>query len=62
MNLQLSRLSELTSALQLPGIDANACDLAQQAAKEDLKNFYKNSCTFQLLNQNKKTLIHKFKL
>lgn len=35
MNLQLSRLSELTSTLQLAGVDANACDLAQQAAKEE---------------------------
>lgn len=35
MNLQLSRIGELTSALQLPGIDANACDLAQQAAQQE---------------------------
>ena len=35
MSLQLSRINELTLALQLPGVDANACDLAQQAAKEE---------------------------
>ena len=35
MNLQLSRITELTSQLQLAGMDANACDLAQQAAKEE---------------------------
>ena len=35
MNLQTSRITELTLELQLPGIDANACDLAQQAAKEE---------------------------
>ncbi|WP_039907136.1 IS21-like element helper ATPase IstB [Candidatus Regiella insecticola] len=35
MNLQLSRIGELTSELQLPGIDANACDLAQQAAQQE---------------------------
>ena len=35
MNLQLSRIGELTSELQLRGIDANVCDLAQQAAKEE---------------------------
>lgn len=35
MNLQTSRITELTLELQLPGIDANAGDLAQQAAKEE---------------------------
>jgi DNA replication protein DnaC len=35
MNLQLSRISELATALHLPGIDANASDLAQHAAKEE---------------------------
>jgi DNA replication protein DnaC len=35
MNLQQARIGELTAELQLPGIDANACDLAQQAAKEE---------------------------
>lgn len=35
MNLLLSRIGELTSELQLLGIDANACDLAQKAAKEE---------------------------
>ncbi len=34
MNLQLSRLSELTAELQLAGMDNNAVDLAQLAAKE----------------------------
>lgn len=29
MNLQLARIGELTAALQLQGIDANACGLAQ---------------------------------
>lgn len=35
MNLQQARIGELTAELQLPGIDASACDLAQQAAKEE---------------------------
>jgi DNA replication protein DnaC len=35
MNLQQARIGELTAELQLLGIDANACDLAQQAAKEE---------------------------
>jgi DNA replication protein DnaC len=35
MNLQLSRISALSAELQLAGIDTNACDLAQQAAKEE---------------------------
>jgi DNA replication protein DnaC len=35
MNLQLSRIAELTNELQLPGVDANASDLAQQAAKQE---------------------------
>lgn len=35
MNLILSRITELTTELQLTGIDANACDLAQQAVKEE---------------------------
>lgn len=35
MNLQLARITELTSELQLPGIDANACDLTQQAARNE---------------------------
>lgn len=35
MNLQQARIGELTAELQLPGIDANVCDLAQQAAKEE---------------------------
>ena len=36
MNLQLSRIGELTAELQLSGIDSNACDLAQQAAQQAL--------------------------
>lgn len=35
MNLQWSRIDELASELNLPGINANVCDLAQQAAKEE---------------------------
>jgi len=35
MNLQLERISELTQTLQLPGIEAQAVTLAQQAAKEE---------------------------
>jgi hypothetical protein len=35
MNLQLSRIGELTNELQLPGVDSNASDLAQQAAKQE---------------------------
>lgn len=35
MNLQLSRIGELTAELQLSGIDSNACDLAQQAAQQE---------------------------
>lgn len=35
MNMQLSRISELTELLNLPGIECNAPDVAQQAAKEE---------------------------
>lgn len=35
MNIQLSRINELTELLSLPGIGINAPDIAQQAAKQE---------------------------
>ena len=35
MSLQLARISELASQLQLPGIDNNVSELAQQAASQE---------------------------
>jgi DNA replication protein DnaC len=35
MNLQVERIAELTTQLQLPGVENLAVSLAQQAAKEE---------------------------